>query len=85
MNAVMRTITRIAGLVAMASLVAVGCSPREENQTPTDRSTVFEGARLITGDGSAPIEDSVFMVADGAFTAGRTPIRSAGPGRSGAR
>jgi imidazolonepropionase-like amidohydrolase len=68
MNAVMRTITRIAGLAAMASLVAVGCSPREENQAPTDRSTVFEGARLITGDGSPPIDDSVFTVADGAFT-----------------
>ena len=52
----------------MASLVAAGCSPRQENQAPTDRSTVFEGARLITGDGSPPIDDSVFMVADGAFT-----------------
>ena len=39
---------------------------------PTERSTVFEGARLITGDGSAPIEDSIFMVANGVFSvAGR--------------
>src|ERR1700758_2524831 len=31
--------------------------------------TVFEGARLITGDGSAPITDSAFVVANGRFTA----------------
>src|SRR2546430_241152 len=31
--------------------------------------TVFEGARLITGDGSAPIRDSAFVVDNGRFTA----------------
>lgn len=31
--------------------------------------TVFEGARLIVGDGSAPIADSAFIVANGRFTA----------------
>src|SRR5215831_16068849 len=31
--------------------------------------TVFEGARLITGDGSAPIVNSAFVVASGRFTA----------------
>ena len=31
--------------------------------------TVFEGARLITGDGSAPIMDSAFVVDNGRFTA----------------
>ncbi len=30
--------------------------------------TVFEGARLIVGDASAPIEDAVFLVQDGHFT-----------------
>ena len=30
--------------------------------------TVFEGARLITGDGSAPIESSAFMVENDVFT-----------------
>jgi imidazolonepropionase-like amidohydrolase len=30
--------------------------------------TVFEGARLITGDGSAPIENSAFIVEDTQFT-----------------
>src|SRR5438132_6313676 len=31
--------------------------------------TVFEGARLITADGSAPIENSAFIVANDTFTA----------------
>src|SRR3989454_10522648 len=31
--------------------------------------TVLEGARLITGDGSAPIMDAAFVVANGQFTA----------------
>src|SRR5437660_11140769 len=32
-------------------------------------ATVFEGARLITGDGSAPVADSAFVVENGRFTA----------------
>ena len=32
-------------------------------------ATVYEGARLITGDGSAPIADSAFLVENGRFTA----------------
>lgn len=31
--------------------------------------TVFEGARLLIGDGSAPIEDAAFLVENGRFTA----------------
>ena len=64
----MNTIRRIAALLGTASLVAAGCSPRVENQVETQRPTVFEGARLITGDGSAPIEDSAFIVSDNTFT-----------------
>ena len=33
--------------------------------------TVFEGARLIVGDGSAAIEDAVFVVQGDRFTAAR--------------
>jgi imidazolonepropionase-like amidohydrolase len=48
-----------AGLIlAMAGAVAA--------QAPT--VTVFEGARLITGDGSAPIENSAFVVENNRFT-----------------
>src|SRR5258705_3029241 len=32
--------------------------------------TVYEGARLITGDGSAPIENSAVVVTGNRFTAG---------------
>src|SRR3989442_9759915 len=32
-------------------------------------ATVFEGARLITGDGSAPVADSAFVVENDRFTA----------------
>ena len=37
-------------------------------QTPAARVTLFEGARLITGDGSAPIENSAFLVEGNRFT-----------------
>jgi imidazolonepropionase-like amidohydrolase len=48
-----------AGLIlAMAGAAAA--------QAPT--ATVFEGARLITGDGSAPIENSAFVVENNRFT-----------------
>jgi imidazolonepropionase-like amidohydrolase len=39
-------------------------------QTPPDSApTIFEGARLIVGDGSAPIEDGAFVIANGKFAA----------------
>lgn len=31
--------------------------------------TVFEGERLIAGDGSAPVENAAFVVENGRFTA----------------
>jgi imidazolonepropionase-like amidohydrolase len=40
-----------------------------QTQTPAGRVTVFEGARLITGDGTAPIENAVFIVENNLFTA----------------
>src|SRR3954452_15862528 len=45
-------------------LFLTGCS----KSTPEPGAPVlYEGARLITGDGSAPIEDSAFLVANGEF------------------
>lgn len=41
---------------------------RLEGQTARPTATLFEGARLITGDGSAPIENSAFLVTGNAFT-----------------
>ncbi len=53
-------------VLCAALLVLAGCSARVENQ-PT--VTVFEGARLISGDGSAVIENSAFIVDKNTFTA----------------
>src|SRR5947208_5138511 len=50
-------------VVAAASSVAVAQAPQATGVT------VFEGARLITGDGNAPIEDSAFVVENNRFTA----------------
>ncbi len=62
-------------IVAFA-LLSVGCAvglvryaPRVSAQTTAQRTTVFEGARLIVGDGSAPIERSIFVVQGNRVTA----------------
>src|SRR5713226_6103247 len=52
-----------------ACLFLATCSSRVESQSPgTAGVTVFEGARLITGDGSAPVENSAFIVENNQFT-----------------
>src|SRR5689334_21703553 len=56
-------------LLVLASLfLAVAWSTRIHGQTRQANVTVFEGARLITGDGSAPIENSAFLVENNLFT-----------------
>jgi imidazolonepropionase-like amidohydrolase len=50
-----------------AGIVIAGASPGR-GQAPGN-VTVFEGARLITGDGNPPIENASFTVTDGQFTA----------------
>jgi imidazolonepropionase-like amidohydrolase len=55
-------------------LLAAGCfvaliSVHLASQTPrTTGGTLFEGARLIVGDGKAPIENSAFVVENNKFT-----------------
>ena len=57
-------------LLAASLLFISACSGQVERQAPQAVGvTAFEGARLITGDGSAPIEDSVFIVDNNHFTA----------------
>jgi imidazolonepropionase-like amidohydrolase len=56
-------------LVVVAFLfLATGWSWRADGQTRTTSVTVFEGARLITGDGRAPIENSAFVIENSQFT-----------------
>ena len=56
-----------AGLSSVACLVAVACLI--PSLATAQQATVYEGARLILGDGSAPITDSAFVVENGRFTA----------------
>ncbi len=55
-------------LAALAFMVGLaGCEPAPEPPPPTPESSVvvYEGARLIVGDGSAPIENGTFSVDEG--------------------
>src|SRR5258708_14640097 len=55
----------------MMSLLIVACLAIAADATMQVRgqTAVFEGARLITGDGGAPIEDSALIVEGNRFTA----------------
>jgi imidazolonepropionase-like amidohydrolase len=65
----------LAGLLLFAA-----CSWPAAGQTP-QAATLFEGARVILGDGSAPIEDGAFIVENNRFTAvGRKGQLTAPPG-----
>jgi len=55
-------------LVLAACLFLAACSFQTNGQAGTSRVTVFEGARLITGDGRAPIENSAFVAEGNLFT-----------------
>jgi len=55
-------------LLALAGLLFGSVWLRQlHGQTGQSNTTVFEGARLITGDGSMPIENSAFIVTGNAF------------------
>ena len=58
----------LTGLVALTALVAACGQATETTQAPAGPpTTVFEGARVIVGDGSAPIENGVVVVRDTQF------------------
>ncbi len=57
-------------LLSIGALVVAGCAAPapDEVAIPVDSSAiVFEGARLIAGDGSAPTDNATFVVDDGRF------------------
>jgi imidazolonepropionase-like amidohydrolase len=55
--------------IALSAALLAGCSSQAETEAPsTGGVTVFEGARLIVGDGSAPVENSAFVVENDRFT-----------------
>lgn len=59
--------TFLARLFSVAFVLAAGSLAPVAIQA--QQATVYEGARLITGDGTAPIADSAFVVENGRFTA----------------
>jgi imidazolonepropionase-like amidohydrolase len=69
LKAVSRHAMFIACLVSVALFLATSCAPGAPvEEAPAVDATVYEGARLIVGDGSAPIENASFVVQGGVFT-----------------
>ena len=54
--------------IALGIIMVVTLSSQGAGQTPRTAAVLFEGARLITGDGTAPIENSAFIVENSRFT-----------------
>jgi imidazolonepropionase-like amidohydrolase len=60
---------RLLGGLPLALLLLTGCgADGTEGGEGAANATVFEGARLITGDGAEPIEDAVFVVENDRIT-----------------
>jgi imidazolonepropionase-like amidohydrolase len=55
-------------LVLVASLIAAACGGTAPAAPQQSTAVVYEGARLIVGDESAPIENAAFIVDNGLFT-----------------
>ena len=55
--------TFVAGLLTAGLVFAAACSAPQDTQAPAGAGvTAFEGARVITGDGSAPIDNATILV-----------------------
>jgi len=64
----MRTLKVMSGAMLLALLASV--AGRSQAPPPAGSGAVlYEGARLIVGDGSGPVEDGVMLVEQGRFTA----------------
>ena len=61
----MRRLHMLAGVIVAAFL---GSAAASLQTAPPPGAVLFEGARLIIGDGRAPIEDGAFVVRDGRIT-----------------
>ena len=61
---------RLRAMIVLGSVVLLAlCALQAGSQMRAAGAiTVFEGARLIVGDGSAPIENAVFLVQNNRFT-----------------
>jgi imidazolonepropionase-like amidohydrolase len=59
---------RYAFALLTALAYGVFCFAYPKPQSPSNRAVLYEGARLIAGDGSAPIESSAILVENGVIT-----------------
>ncbi len=59
----------LAVLIGLSALVAACQSSTPEQPAPTSTATVYEGARLVDGNGGAAVENATFVVDGGRFTA----------------
>ena len=57
---------RLSVILLCSLLLTAACS---RQSPPESSATLFEGARLITGDGSAPVENSAFLIENAKITA----------------
>src|SRR5712691_6944010 len=56
--------------IVLGTAIVAGCSSQGAGQAPASSAVaVFEGARLITGNGGVPVENSAFIVDNNRFTA----------------
>jgi imidazolonepropionase-like amidohydrolase len=55
-------------LACVVAVAAWSSLPAAQAPAPRGAVTLFEGARLVTGDGSAAIEDAAFLVENNRFT-----------------
>jgi imidazolonepropionase-like amidohydrolase len=55
-------------VLACSVMIAVSCVAAASLQVRNDRPVWLEGARLITGDGSAPVDNAAFLVEGDAFS-----------------
>src|ERR1700720_1805593 len=53
---------RLSKVLVCCLLLTAACSRPAAQAPETPSSILFEGATLITGDGSAPVENSAFLV-----------------------
>src|SRR5215472_950947 len=56
------------GLTLMCLAAGCGDTGKVEGNQPTGNTSFFYGARMIPGDGSAPIDNANFLVTDGKIT-----------------
>ena len=61
-----RIVVTFPSILSLALVFFAGCGSPDVGSVAN--VTVFEGARLIVGDGSVPIEDAVFIVENARFT-----------------